>query len=46
MVRQEVGKYLRNDSANYVGACIKTALQCCCFLGACFFSLVYALTLL
>ena len=43
-MRQEVGKYLRNDSANYVGACIKTALQCCCFLSLSFFTAVYFVT--
>ena len=42
LVRQDVSKKLQNDSANYVGSCIKTALQCCCFVSLTFFSLVYA----
>ena len=44
LVRAEVSKYLHSDSANYVGTCIKTALQCCCFIGLTFFSAIYALT--
>ena len=44
LVRSEVAIYLRRDSANYVGACIKTALQCCCFIAISFFGFIYAAT--
>eukprot|EP00054_Salpingoeca_dolichothecata_P007223 m.41930 g.41930 ORF g.41930 m.41930 type:complete len:404 (-) comp16932_c0_seq1:66-1277(-) len=42
-VRQEVANYLKCDSALYVSACVRQALECCFVIGFLFISVVYIL---